>query len=771
MIFSREMIHVGLLEDSTLINLEAGDVDSPIVGKTLPDVYVNRHNDPHFAAFQELYARAPQSHKPCPKAPCDLSLYDFASMFDIKWQPLLRYKVVCPHPSFESSPNPVSNPQWYRRFLLSIIRLHDPRVGSLEDLDMFTTNELRDDIIETLINEDKLPPWVEDLINNDRVPPRPEQTSLVTAEEDQVPDVVDEDDPHQGLLHHLEDEFADTEGGADEEHDFDSADATEFDKSEDKNNFVPFWTASTAEQLRSRYRLDGPEDLNIVEPALQRSDLNEQQAEALDYLLFLFQRVRQDPSQHFLAEIIGAAGTGKTTLIKCLKADIAATLGPDDPAIGELIRFAAPTGCAAKLLPSPYSTLHSLLHLPVAKSSDKLEPLSETTLKQVQEELKHLVLLVIDEKSFLGAKMFSIISQRMQQIFCQGETPFGGISVLMMGDFAQLSPVSDTPLYSTRKQANIHVMAGLHLFQGFTHTIILTQLQRQATDVEFKELLHQYVTGTVNDAGYAILAQRHMDNLPSEEQAIFNNEAILLCAYKKDYTKWNKEKIRGVGTPRILVQSLNNPESCSVLDASSAGGLPRNIVLCRGMKVMLTANLCLSQGLANGSTGEVVAIVYITPEDPFPTVLVQFKDYTGQSCLPHLEQVYPVGIITRTWTARKKNQSRTMLPLLPGYALSIHKSQGQTLDKVLVDLGASEFSSGLTYTALTRVRSLASLAMRCMPPKKRFDTIAKSVGFKEMKIEEARKIVMEQKRKETYRQDLILAAGGETGSPSPMEVD
>ena len=192
---------------------------------------------------------------------------------------------------------------------------------------------------------------------------------------------------------------------------------------------------------------------------------------------------------------------------------------------------------------------------------------------------------------------------------------------------------------------------------------------------------------------------------------------ILLCAFKKDYTKWNKEKIRGVGTPRILIQSLNNPESCSVLDASSAGGLPRNIVLCRGMKVMLTANLCLSQGLANGSTGEVVAIVYITPEDPFPTVLVQFKDYTGQSCLPHLEQVYPVGIITRTWTARKKNQSRTMLPLLPGYALSIHKSQGQTLDKVLVDLGASEFSSGLTYTALTRVRSLASLAMRCMPPK------------------------------------------------------
>ena len=90
-----------------------------------------------------------------------------------------------------------------------------------------------------------------------------------------------------------------------------------------------------------------------------------------------------------------------------------------------------------------------------------------------------------------------------------------------------------------------------------------------------------------------------------------------------------------------------------------------------------------------------------------------------------------------------------MLPLLPGYALSIHKSQGQTLDKVLVNLGAFEFSSGLTYTALT---------MRCMLPKTQFDTIAKSVGFKEMKMEEAKKIVMKQERKERYQQDLILAA-------------
>jgi len=96
-----------------------------------------------------------------------------------------------------------------------------------------------------------------------------------------------------------------------------------------------------------------------------------------------------------------------------------------------------------------------------------------------------------------------------------------------------------------------------------------------------------------------------------------------------------------------------------------------------------------------------------------------------------------------------------MLPLLPGYALSIHKSQGQTLDKVMIDLGDTEFTSGLTYTALTRVRDLDSLAMRKMPPKKRFDSIAKSQGFKDMKAEEARKLILEQTRKDVYQQELF----------------
>ena len=63
-------------------------------------------------------------------------------MFDVKWQPLLRYKVVCTHPYFDACPNENSNPGWYRKFLMTTIRLHDPRAGSLEDLQLLTNSEL-----------------------------------------------------------------------------------------------------------------------------------------------------------------------------------------------------------------------------------------------------------------------------------------------------------------------------------------------------------------------------------------------------------------------------------------------------------------------------------------------------------------------------------------------------------------------------------------------------------------------------------------------------
>jgi len=763
--FSREMVHISVLEDTTLINMQAGEGET-IGTKSPAEIFSNRFQDQNFTNFCNLYEQVDPRFKPCPKAPAQLSLYDFLCMFTIKWEPLLRYKVVCPHPFFESLPNANSNPVWHRKCLLTTLRLHDPNTPSLQELDLMTSEQLLDKLLQ-LIHANALPAWVDDMILNDRVPPR---SYIPTAEDDMVPDHVDQgdEDPLGGLLHRI-DEDLNEQGGDNLDDIFHPEDEQAgYDKKADFNAFTPTWTSTTPEQMRHSIHNVDEVDLSFVEPALTRDQLNPQQLEGHDFLLHEFGKIKTRPGHQFLAEICGGAGTGKTTLVKTLKASIASLLSPTDPAIGQILRFAAPTGCAAKLLPTPNSTLHSLLHLPITKVTELVD-LTETTLKARQEELKHLKLLIIDEKSFLGARSLSLINRRMQQIFCNTEQLFGGVSVLLMGDFKQLSPVMDVCLYAApRRNTSAIQRAGLECFKAFNNTIILTVLQRQAEDEPFKHLLDQYVKGIVDAASYAVLEARFIDNLSTADQVRFTSSATLLCAVKADYSAFNRDKIMGCGTPRLLISSVNDPVSCASLDSSSAGGLPTNLILCRDMRVMLTANLCLDQGLTNGSMGTVVAIIFTSEEDPFPTVLVKFDEFRGESCLPDVPNVYPVGVITRSWLVRKKSQSRTMLPLQPGYALSIHKSQGQTLNDVLIDLGCSEFSPGLTYTALTRVRSLSNLALRKMPPFKRFQTIAASVQFKAMKQEEAAKLVLEQARREQFEQELIHLA---LENQSDIEVD
>ncbi|XP_059071530.1 uncharacterized protein LOC131867850 [Cryptomeria japonica] len=123
---------------------------------------------------------------------------------------------------------------------------------------------------------------------------------------------------------------------------------------------------------------------------------------------------------------------------------------------------------------------------------------------------------------------------------------------------------------------------------------------------------------------------------------------------------------------------------------------------------MLIANLWIQAGLVNGSLGQIKSIIYDTdskPPDLAKYVVVEFKNYTG----PHWDNAnpkfVPIPPITRG--------SRTQLPLAMAWALTIHKSQGLTLDQATVDIEKAE-KQGLTFTALSRVKSLHDL--RIDPP-------------------------------------------------------
>lgn len=150
---------------------------------------------------------------------------------------------------------------------------------------------------------------------------------------------------------------------------------------------------------------------------------------------------------------------------------------------------------------------------------------------------------------------------------------------------------------------------------------------------------------------------------------------------------------------------------------------------------MLTANLWSEVGLCNGATGKILNFVYQDQHAPpnLPiAVLVHFFNYTGQHFFHNCVPIVP---ITFEWTSGKHALSRQQLPLQPSYALTIHKSQGQTLDKVVIDLGKSEMAAGTTFVAVSRLKKLEDGLFQPMPFE-RLKAIGRTKRLLERKQEE-----------------------------------
>ena len=95
------------------------------------------------------------------------------------------------------------------------------------------------------------------------------------------------------------------------------------------------------------------------------------------------------------------------------------------------------------------------------------------------------------------------------------------------------------------------------------------------------------------------------------------------------------------------------------------------------------------------------------------------------------QNIVPITPICRSWISKKTNCVRTMIPFLPGYAVSIHKSQGMSLDKVIINLGPREFATGLSYTAISRCRKIKNLSFSPFPNYTRFRNMFQNQAFKD----------------------------------------
>ena len=158
--------------------------------------------------------------------------------------------------------------------------------------------------------------------------------------------------------------------------------------------------------------------------------------------------------------VSGTAGTGKSYLIHCLRLLLQAK-----------VRVVAPTGVAAFNIDG--HTLHSLLCLPTKGDFKDLEG---EHLNRLQQSLAGMEYLIIDEMSMVGRKMFGQVDRRLRQVFPhRSDQVLGGCSILLFGDFGQLPPVMDLPLYTTSTSSALSDI-GSSGYQSFDHAVMLDQV-------------------------------------------------------------------------------------------------------------------------------------------------------------------------------------------------------------------------------------------------------------------------------------------------------
>ena len=400
--------------------------------------------------------------------------------------------------------------------------------------------------------------------------------------------------------------------------------------------------------------------------------------------------------------MIGEAGTGKSYLINAIR-----SLLPQTCAI------TATTGKAAYNIQGV--TIHSLLKLPVGPRGNN--DLKGQSLIRLQESLKDVKYIVIDEYSMLGQATFGWIDRRCKQITGNCNLPFGGVSLILTGDPGQLPPVADKPLYHAKPGCNIKEQGHLG-YKMFDKVIKLTVNRRvqgaEMSQVKFCELLKRLRRGKSTTDDWKLLLTRQPANVKNLAEF---DDATRLFFSNEDVAKYNHNQLTLLQQPIANINAHHSSVLAKRASQDEMFGLEPLVFLAKGAKVMLTMNLWPSIGLCNGATGIVVDIIYHINHQPpnLPiAVIVKFNNYTGPSINDKIPACVPICPITVAAHLAEGMHERQQLPPKLAWAMTIHKSQGLTLSKAWIDIGKSENTPEISYVALSRVKTLSSCVIEPM---------------------------------------------------------
>ena len=413
--------------------------------------------------------------------------------------------------------------------------------------------------------------------------------------------------------------------------------------------------------------------------------------------------------------LTGSGGTGKSFLLNLLY-----TLLPKQT--GRRVALTALTGCASLLLHPKAKTIHSWAG--IGLGSDPVELLVPKVKKSNKARARWMGtdLLVIDEISMMTPELFEKLDKVGRKIRRNESTPFGGMQIVLVGDFYQIPPV-------VRNSETTFFVFESPLWKDMRLTMFeLTEIVRQK-DSAFQAVLNEARRGQLTKPSLRILAKRMGLDYKSEKiqpTMLFTRRAqvdTINMKYLKELTTERRSfKATTVFDPVLGNKGMTDKdpyiqEAIQKLDMNSA--YTPELTLAIGAQVMLVTNLKPNLGLMNGSRGVVIGFEAAKSLDEKEKDGLSTNAVDPSLLLPVVEfrNGKKEQITTMTWEVPDMPAvKRQQIPLKLAYAITIHKSQGATLDCALIDVGSKTFEYGQAYVALSRVKDLESLYIHDLDP-------------------------------------------------------
>lgn len=392
--------------------------------------------------------------------------------------------------------------------------------------------------------------------------------------------------------------------------------------------------------------------------------------------------------------ITGYAGTGKSYILNKLKKKFQ-------------IDVTSTTGLAAVNVQG--QTIHSWAGVGICNKSveDVVEKILHRT--KLKKQITECKILAIDEISMLDAKTFDYIDEVLRNLR-DGSKPFGGIQVLLFGDFFQLPPVEKESGFCF----NSRTWQALNL-----KTIFLEKIYRQ-NDENFIKSLNNLRLNQLTEEDVRLFYDREVN------YNTYESDVLHIFSTNQEADNYNTFKFNSVQKPLFIfnsVDKIHRKRSAIEIDRKNLDErltkfdlltletfdksckAPCRLELKEGCRVMLLKNLNFNKGLINGACGSVIELKKEADDE---VIIVQFDNGVEEVIPKHTFEAYRDGEVV---------VSREQYPLRLAYGITIHKSQGMTLDKLIVDCNRI-FECGQVYVALSRIKSIDGLYLKSFNPKK-----------------------------------------------------